>query len=119
MEIIPLDVYKRFTDQVGRLVLNAASAGNLCEVARLIAMGGDPNYRDPRSGSTPLKAAAQSGYFEIVKYLIEMAHVFPCQYVACAAQNNGHKRIAEFLWNYTSPLVPGSSYYCVTGGFPK
>ena len=113
--IVPLDVCTDFTDHVGRFVLTAASIGNLSEVARLIAIGGDPTYRHPRTGSTPLKAAALNGHFKVVKYLIETACVFPCPYVACESRKKGHREIADFLWEYTSPICPQSSFYCFTG----
>jgi hypothetical protein len=117
--IVPLCGYKPFTENGGEHMLAAALSGDRLMLRFWIGFGGNSDYIHPATGLTPLRAAAQNGYFEIVKDLIEMAHVFPCPYAACAAQKRGHKRIAEFLWNYTSPLVPQSSYYCVTGGFPE
>jgi ankyrin repeat protein len=116
--IVPYEVNEEITRNVGKLILRAALFGDYFSLCVYIKAGGDPDYICPVTGLTPLMAAAQNGYFEIVKDLIEMAHVFPCPYAACAAQKRGHKRIAEFLWNYESPLVPQSSYYCVTGELP-
>lgn len=116
--IVPLYVYEPFTVNGGERILAGALSGNRLMLRFWIGSGGNPDYNCPVTGLTPLRAAAQNGYFEIVKDLVEMAHVFPCPHVACSAQKRGHKRIAEFLWNYTSPLIPQSSYYCVTGGLP-
>jgi hypothetical protein len=116
--IVPRYIDPKFTENCGEQILIAALSGNRFMLGMWIGTGGNSDYRCPVTGLTPLMAAAQNGYFEIVKDLIEMAHVFPCPYAACAAQKRGHKRIAEFLWNYTSPLVPQSSYYCVTGELP-
>ena len=117
--IVPLCIYEPFTENGGEHILAAALSGDRLMLRFWIGSGGNPDYVNLATGLTPLRAAAQNGYFEIVKDLIQMAHVFPCPYAACAAQKRGHKRSAEFVWNYTSPLVPQSSYYCVTGGFPE
>ena len=116
--IVPRYIDTKFTVNGGKQILAAALSGNRFMLGMWIGTGGNPDYICPMTGLTPLRAAAQNGYFEIVKDLIEMAHVFPCPHVACSAQKRGHKRIAEFLWNYTSPLIPQSSYYCVTGDLP-
>ena len=117
--IVPLCVYEPFTENCGKEILHAALSGDRLMLRFWIGSGGNPNYRCPVSGLTPLRAAAQNGHFEIVKDLIEMAHVFPCPYAACDSQKRGHKRIVSFLWKYESPLVPQSAYYCVTGGLPE
>lgn len=114
--IVPYEVYESITDDVGNLILNAALSGNYFDLCVYIQSGGNPNYVCPVTRLTPLRAAALNGHFEIVKYLVEMAHVFPCPYAACDSQKRGHKRIVDFLWKYTSTLVPQSSYYCITGG---
>ena len=114
--IVPYEVCEQITDDVGKQILDAALSGDYFSLCVYIQAGGNPNYICPVTRLTPLRAAALNGHFEIVKYLIEMAHVFPCPYAACDSQKRGHKCIAEFLWKYTSPSVPQSAYYCITGG---
>jgi hypothetical protein len=104
--IVPRFVYEPFVENFGEQILTAALSGDRLMLRFGIGSGGNPDYIHPATGLTPLRAAAQNGYFEIVKDLVEMAHVFPCPYAACAAQKRGHKAHCRVLVELRESLGP-------------
>jgi ankyrin repeat protein len=52
-------------------LLAAASHGNRSEIDRLLALGGDPNFRDVVNGGTCLHRAVANGNLEVARLLLE------------------------------------------------
>lgn len=88
-------------ENASSLLFDAAGRGDLEEVKRLRAEGGDVNYRD-KIGWTPLIKAAWMGYLSVVRYLLEQGAEIDRQndfgYTALiSAVSSGHHLVAHYL----------------------
>ncbi|XP_051940484.1 cyclin-dependent kinase 4 inhibitor B [Hippocampus zosterae] len=68
----------------------------------LLAVGGDPNIADVRTGSTPLHDAARSGFVETVRILVRFgASLHARDRANCrpvdVARQHGHTEVVAFL----------------------
>lgn len=69
---IKLPVQNRYQPFVEHLILiGASTSGNIETVEYAVGIGADVNAED-RHGRTALRVAAFNGFFDIVKYLVEM-----------------------------------------------
>jgi ankyrin repeat protein len=79
---------------------DAAKAGHLDVVLVRLSHGINPNQKTTDSDSSlAIVAAAENGYFDIVKLLAEHPEIDKksCVTASHAAQNNNHTKIAEYL----------------------
>lgn len=84
---------------VSYLLVDAAENGKLSNVRALIAKGADVNFRD--NYKTPLYSAAEGGYLEVVKVLLEQGARDQDAFALVAAYEGGHAEIEKLLESAT------------------
>lgn len=61
-------LFQQFTEDINEKLMKACEVGNLQEVKRLLAAGGDVNAK---RGHTLLTISAQEGLLDVVRFLLE------------------------------------------------
>jgi ankyrin repeat protein len=107
-------------------IVFAALLGNAQAIRTLCELGADVNTRD-KIGGTPVWAAAQKGYIEIIRGLCQLggADVNLPTHTGCtpvfAAAQNGHANAIRVLCNLgadiKTPDVSGSTPVYIAAGF--
>ncbi|KAL4618200.1 cyclin-dependent kinase 4 inhibitor C-like [Arapaima gigas] len=95
---VDADAVNRF----GRTALQVMMMGSDRVAELLLSYGGNPNVRDPLTGSTPLHDAARLGFLDTARVLVRFGaqvdardsrHLRPMD----LAEQNGHLDVAELL----------------------
>ncbi|KAM9792968.1 cyclin-dependent kinase 4 inhibitor B [Neosynchiropus ocellatus] len=92
----------RGVNRFGRTALQVMMMGSTPVARVLLAHGADPNVPDRSTGRTPLHDAAEAGFVETVRLLVQsgadtQARDHRKRRPVDLARNEGHRNLVEFL----------------------